>query len=316
VGKISDQTLDTTPDPSDEIILRRAGANFKTSLQNATDATGTEVNALPAADETEAWWLVPVEEDGELVQIRSDTLTRSARVQAPSDRSVGYEEFFAVPTTANVTDQAQIGSTPFFLSSSGTPAGVAQSAATTFLPGSLTLTTGTSTTGIAGAGLTWGSILFVQGETYKVSIRAQIPTVTTTGQTFDTYIGLRSSFGTNAVNDGIYFHAKSGTSAGNWFAVTEDDTITTATDIDTGTAVDTAVHVFTIIHNGTDAKFYIDEVLEATISANRPDTFAALTVGANICKTAGSTARTLILDWAQWDLFTGSRGNAMGQFSL
>lgn len=76
--------------------------------------------------------------------------------------------------------------------------------------------------------------------------------------------GTAATFGTNPPNDGVYFERLDADT--NWFVVTRASS--TSVRVDTGIAADTNFHRFRFEEGATAVRFYIDDVLIGTQTAN------------------------------------------------
>lgn len=163
-------------------------------------------------------------------------------------------------------------------------------------PGIAEMTTGTDTTGRAGV-LSSGLSLRLGGGTLDMSCSVQIPTLSDGTDTFIFRVGL-IDLTSGASTDGVYFEYAQATDT-KWQTVTANNSSRTATV--TGTTV-TAGQWYNLRLNvnaaGTNVDFWIDEVAGTAHTANIPTASGRVTgIGAGIVKSAGTTARTALIDY-------------------
>lgn len=107
----------------------------------------------------------------------------------------------------------------------------------------------------------------------------------------------------NAV-DGVYFHYRDNLNSGKWQATTYSTTTASSTTADTGITVAAATWYCLRIEinaGATEAKFYIDEALVATITTNIPSGSSDQTgVCVGIRKAAGTTTRNMYVDYVDF----------------
>jgi hypothetical protein len=104
--------------------------------------------------------------------------------------------------------------------------------------------------------------------------------------------------------DGVYFHYRDNLNSGKWQATTYSTTSAGTTTADTGTTVAASTWYclrIEINSAASEAKFYIDDVLKATITTNIPSGVADQTgVCVGIRKGAGTTARNMYVDYVDF----------------
>jgi hypothetical protein len=160
----------------------------------------------------------------------------------------------------------------------------------------------TSTSTAGGASIARGSQLtFGFGYTFQVEFRMALSALSDGTDTYTAYAGFNDVTNGDGT-DGAYFRYTHGTNGGRWEAVTRSNSVETAAD--TGVAADAGTyHIFKIIANaaGTQIDFYIDGVLKNSITTNIPSDAARLTNNTYVIKkTAGSTSRSLYMDFASY----------------
>lgn len=173
-------------------------------------------------------------------------------------------------------------------------------------PGINFLRTGTDTSGYAFFYQGSNTIAFGSGVYYIYETMIYAPVAVPDG-TDDYYIyaGFNDIL-TGAATDGAYiaFNRDLGVSATNFLAVTANNG--TRTTQDTGIAfAATTWYKLTVVHDGTQAYFYINDVLTNTISTNLPSGGARAT---SFClalnKAAGTTSRDLYVDYCYQQQYT------------
>lgn len=153
-----------------------------------------------------------------------------------------------------------------------------------------------------------GSVI-LGGGVMEITWIVQVPTLATGGEDFRCLAGLMQSvnpFGSgDGGTDGVYFYYNTSANA-NWLCVTRASSTSTTTN--SGVAVNTSFVRLTIRVNAAASSitFYINGTLVATNTTNIPT--ASLGHGAQIQKTAGTTARQFNLDrWQYFQQLTTSR---------
>jgi hypothetical protein len=208
-------------------------------------------------------------------------------------------EDFLITTTAQVNGFGRLG---WRVSLTGT--GSAVNGNTSLLTsgnntfGIAELSTGTTTTGIASAYLGQNPILFGYAKFYT-EWRVNMPNTSTTAQPYNVRIGFLDQFVTAGPSNGAYFFGTGG-NAPVWNCITIN--AGTATSTASGTAIASATwYKLGILINAAASSigFYINDTLVVTNTTNIP-TANVTGFGAQIAKSsAGTTARTLEIDYAQ-----------------
>jgi hypothetical protein len=183
------------------------------------------------------------------------------------------------------------------LSASGTGATAAQITSDTLQavdhPGVVELTTGTTTTGRSAQWLGIACMkLGVNRIIYNAVVR--LPTLSTVGEEYTVRLGLKDGNTADSI-DGCYFEYHDVGSTANWFAKTANDS--TRTNTDTTIVAGTVWVALRIEANTTNARFFINNTLRATLTTNLPADGFGIVHG--IFKAAGTTARTLEVDAVQ-----------------
>jgi hypothetical protein len=159
-------------------------------------------------------------------------------------------------------------------------------------PGLITVGTGTTSTGwqvvSLGNSNLKGSPLFMCEWRYRVTV------LSAGANAFSTWVGLHNNVTGGEPSTGFYFQYAPA-SGSNWQAVCANNGSRTV--VNTGVPVDVDFHRFRFTCDGAGtARFYIDSVLVATITATLPSTWWH-TPCASIAKSTGSTARTIVIDY-------------------
>lgn len=190
---------------------------------------------------------------------------------------------------------------------SGAGAGQTSASPTADHPGIFTYSTGTTTTGQAGYATGFSTTLILGGGTTHITIIVKVDALSTAGEEFLIRMGALNA--ATAPGTGCWFEYDRLGVGANWLARTRDGSGALNT-IDTGVAVDTGWHRFDIVvtQGGTPAAtFYIDGVQVATTTTAIPTT-NLMGRGHYIVKSAGTTARTMQIDyWADRKILTNAR---------
>lgn len=164
-------------------------------------------------------------------------------------------------------------------------------------PGVIQISTLTSSSAIETCLFYYGTVL--NNGTYNLDIVAKIPTLSTSAQRFNAYVGF---FDAIPVVNGCYFYYRDNVNSGRWQIKCTFSSTTTTTN--TTTTADTNWHKFSVRVNSTatSVAFYIDdvEVSGSPITTNIPTAIVAAGIG--IDKDVGTTARTLNVDYVQMDV--------------
>lgn len=115
---------------------------------------------------------------------------------------------------------------------------------------------------------------------------------------FQVAFGFHDNSGAGEATDGVYFRYKDDVNSGQWQCVCREGSIETV--VNTSVTVNTIYNRFRIVVNetATEALFYINDVLVATILTNLPSTGGALTgIACKIEKFLGTTQRNISIDY-------------------
>lgn len=164
------------------------------------------------------------------------------------------------------------------------------------------LETNTASSTAGGANIRRGALItFGFGYALTLEFRAAFSALSDGTNTFKIIFGYSDTQTDDAV-DGAYFRYTHSVNGGRWQAVTRSNSTETAED--TGvTAVAGTFTVFKIVVNSTATQvdFYIDGVLTNDITTNIINSSARMT---DVCyiikKTAGSTSRSIYMDYAKY----------------
>lgn len=171
--------------------------------------------------------------------------------------------------------------------------------------GTAICSTGTTTTGRSGIYAITdasGAASFTQTATgaFIFEARASLATLSDGTNTYTAGIGVSSnvfySFVTGS-SAGYYFKYTHGTNSGKWQAVTDNGSTQTATD--TGVTASTGYALFRIEVNSANSSvtFYINGTLVATNTTTIYTSSNPLLIGSGLLKSAGTTARTIEVDY-------------------
>lgn len=172
--------------------------------------------------------------------------------------------------------------------------------ATSTTTGGWSLSTGTGTTGAISVYFSKNLVSpAFSGTSHLIaSFYLRIPTLSDGTQTFSVSVGIIPTPSSVAldVNNSCHFKYSHGLNGGKWLAVNRNNA-GTETTADTGITVATGTaNLLTVCIDKalSEARYYIDGVLVATISGSMPSG-AAVGPRAAIIKSAGTTARTIVL---------------------
>jgi hypothetical protein len=160
--------------------------------------------------------------------------------------------------------------------------------------------TGTTTTGRTSIhkGLAAG-VTFGIGNEMKLRMRIALQALSDGTETYTAYFGFGHTITSGDMSVGLYFRYTHSVNSGKIEAVIAD--ASSRTSADTGiTPVAGVYNIFDIRINaaGTSATFYIDAVLVATLTgANLPDAGDTTGMIMKIEKSAGTTSRSIYMDW-------------------
>ncbi len=146
-----------------------------------------------------------------------------------------------------------------------------------------------------------GSYTFGYGATMILRWRVILPVLSDGSETYIAIVGFRTSSISSDPTNGIYFRYTHSVNSGKWQCVTESASTETATD--SGVTVDTVYNILEIRVNSdaTSIGFYINGTLVQTHVDDIP-VGTALIQGLSLSKSAGTTARTLVADWCEYNV--------------
>jgi hypothetical protein len=139
-----------------------------------------------------------------------------------------------------------------------------------------------------------------------MTTRIRIPNLSDGTNSYNLRIGMVNSLNQVNIGDGcIFTYDLSGTQTGssassNWQALTANTNVRTFTNTTTAVSANTWVKL-RIVANSSNVFFYVNNILVATHTTNIP-TSVNLVPYIDIRKTAGSTARTLEVDYSTIDI--------------
>lgn len=132
----------------------------------------------------------------------------------------------------------------------------------------------------------------------EYAARVKFPILSASGDTYNVMLGLFDADTNSIVFDGAYFFYDQGFTSPNWVCKTVNNF--TATSTVTGIAVPAGVWVDLAIEinaAGTEAKFYIDGTLVATMDGLPTGANRRSAVGARFARFAATAARSMIMDY-------------------
>jgi len=163
--------------------------------------------------------------------------------------------------------------------------------------GVYTCTTGTTNTGRSCAAyMEATNVVLGSGRATSLGI-VKLTTLSDGTETFTTTGGFQDTFTGDSV-DGVYFRYTHSVNSGQWQCVSRSNSVETVTNTSIAPSTSVFQTMFIDINAaGTEALFYIDDVLVATHTTNIPTGIARVTGhGWNHRKSVGTAARILQLD--------------------
>lgn len=127
--------------------------------------------------------------------------------------------------------------------------------------------------------------------------RFRLGAISSPVQRYVIYVGIHDQSGNGAPVDGVYF-VYADSLGPNWLCITRNNN--TQTTIDSGVEADNGYNRFRIIVNspGTEARFFINEVLVATSTTNIPNSSARLSgIALNMQKLIGTAQANVYIDY-------------------
>lgn len=213
-----------------------------------------------------------------------------------------WEEFITAPSTTS-----PFGAFGFIRTATGSGASITSAPVTgaTKAHGVADLYTGSTSSGIVsllggGTGGAGATIQFADG-TFTTEARIYLPDLIGGGEEYALRFGFMDDNDSASV-DGAYFLYN--VSSANWITRCVLNSWDTGTIDTSSTAVEQDDWVFLkIVATSADVKFYVDDTLINTETANIPITTSRnLSLGISIVKTAGTTGRDLYVDYIGLDV--------------
>jgi len=165
--------------------------------------------------------------------------------------------------------------------------------------GKLRLDSGTTTTGRAGiflARVSYSKFLFGAG-IYTLEADIYIPTLSDGTDTYTLRFGFGDGSGTPT--DGAYFRYTDTGTTPNWYRCTVSNTTLTATDTAVAVVAGAWIRLKVVVNaDGTSVEYFINGTSVGSNTTNIPTGTGRETTGlCNLVKSAGTTARTVDIDW-------------------
>lgn len=271
------------------------------------------LETVPTAVQIDTATNIFAEIDGELVRVPIDLVRgNQASVYGGTtlDRIAIFDDFTELSEGSNITTNNVAVTSKYASVLGGTAATILQGAASEFLPGILSLATGTTTTGYCGVRLQNALAAFINTQPMRFGSRLRQINLSDATHQYEVRTGMVDVYNNAAVTNGMFFRAQHGDT--NWEAVTVSGG--TATVVNTGVPFTTSGYkVFEIYYDGaTSVNFYIDGILVATSITNIQALFTTSYFVTAIYKAASTTSRNIYLD-AQF-VETGFPNRGMGGF--
>mgnify|MGYP002777140876 CR=1 FL=1 len=133
---------------------------------------------------------------------------------------------------------------------------------------------------------------------YEQVWRLALEALSTGAERFLVTFGFIDNTGAGDHSDGVYFRYSDNLNGGQWQCVARQAGVEAV--VNTSVAANTIYNIFKIEINttGTQADFYINDVLVASLTSNLPTTQGQFTgIGAKIEKSIGTTQRNLSIDY-------------------
>jgi hypothetical protein len=185
---------------------------------------------------------------------------------------------------------------------SGTGASHSTVAGEPSAPGIISGSTGTTTTGRAALATSVNALRLGQGRCL-FEARVRIPNLSNATDSFTVRIGYLDSVSGEAT-DGAFFRYTHSVNSGNWQAVCRDNNNETTANFSVGPVTsDWQKLAINVYPDGSRVDFTIAGTGTEAIATNIPTTSGRQTgLGYSIIKSAGTTARTILLDYL-WHTF-------------
>lgn len=229
--------------------------------------------------------------EGEVVR-RAGNVVGSGRYPDPHYGLLQFDHCFglALNTCGN----------PFLRNNSGSGAGVSAGTGSATAPGVFDIATGTTFNPTGGAIYgTSGAMILFGGGIWKFGARVQIPTLSDGTEDFQVRVGFQDGGANAEATDGAFFRYQHSVNSGKWQRVTRSNSTETATD--TGSTPSAATwYVLEIVVNAaaSSIEFFVNGVSVGSNTTNIPTGTGRETgAGTQIWKQAGTTSRSVLLDW-------------------
>lgn len=292
-------------DPAIEVLSPVPPGLVDVSALNGLIDQQTPLDDLDAADlPLTGDELLAADQLGVAVALTTEDLTPrpvDAEARRGRDRMRRHTHLTDTPSTYSATDGGMFGTDPAVVALSGTAAAITQTQGSTYRYGTAGCATGTTTTGFAAVMLAPSRTFYIDASSDWSGAAIVASDVASAGQDFTASVGWIPWPTTTAPSVGMFFRHTS--ASANWIAVTKAAGGETTTD--TGVAV-TGASTFRTLEvrrtAGGSAVFSIDGTVVATHTTRLPDALSPLGYGASIKKSAGSTSKTMHVDYLGSDI--------------
>lgn len=240
--------------------------------------------------------------DGAVTEAKIDSVYRS--MIDPLSTFPSYGTVYGAFDGHGCTDLLGSGSSsgPFVFGTSGTGAAINWGTAPLGRIGIISLDCGTTTTGVASLYAANTAVRFAAGR-HRFRADVNIPTASDGTETFTVRVGFNDSASSGGDGtDGVFFRYAHSVNSGQWVCVCRANGSEAGSTTNTAVSAVPGANVFQALEiqvnaSGTEALFYINGALVATITGNIPVGGGRETgISTHILKSAGTTARTLLVD--------------------
>jgi hypothetical protein len=227
-----------------------------------------------------------------------ETRVRAASRATNRKKSFSMTEHFFWGLNGIITG-GNIGILGLTVGITGTSVGAQTANATANNPGAISLTTGTTATGRVNLrGNTAGILFDIASGSWTIEQTVRLPVLSNGTEAFMVWAGFGDSSTSTIHVDGVYFYYDQ--TFTTWQCVCRSNNVQTIVSSSVTVATNVFQSLKIIVTNNTQALFYIDDVLVATITTNIPSGSGRETgISIAIVKTVGITPRLLDLDFLE-----------------